>query len=76
MSRTKHEDCTLPDDAVVWVTMEDDGPAPSTWADFCKANPDDGLLLAVARALNATRFYRGGGGAAPVFTVRWYPVPS
>ncbi len=76
MSRPKHDDAFLPDDAIVWVEIDGEAPRPTTWADFSRDNPDDALLYDVARALHARREYRGGGGAAPTYVVRWYPVPA
>ncbi len=72
----------IPDDAILWVTMDDDAPDVTTWEAFQGDNGfgEDGDALAfledVARALHARREYRGGGGAAPTYVVRWYPVPS
>lgn len=72
----------IPDDAILWVTMGDDAPHPTTWEEFQgdNAHGEDGDALAfledVATALHASREYRGGGGAAPAYVVRWYPVPA
>ena len=72
----------IPDDAILWVTMDDDAPDVTTWEAFQgdNAHGEDGDALAfledVATALHARREYRGGGGAAPTYVVRWYPVPA
>ena len=90
MERQRDEDdrypfspCDLiPDDAILWITLGGDAPHPTTWEEFQGNNShgEDGDALAfledVATALHARREYRGGGGAAPTYVVRWYPVPA
>lgn len=41
-----------------------------TWAEFADANPDD--ASDVERDLEASGIARLGGGAAPVFTIRFF----
>jgi len=57
------------------VTTQIDGEpmfGPMLFMEFCAANTDIGFheLKLISEALDKNGFYQGGGGVAPVFTVR------
>ena len=61
----------IPDSTPLLLALDGDEPWALTWGEFCDENDDLWPELDdVAAALEAGRPYIGGGGAAPVWTVR------